>query len=397
MRTSKKLNVALVVMSSCIAAGIFGTISGTLAWYVNSTRVTLSFTGTSVRSSLSLQIGIVDNNNIFTDTDLANYNLFREDQDEHGDDLCDGNSIVWNKSSSLVSDVIATYLAGTHLYAINELSPVSSKSRNYSDTNPLSLYEAPKASNLNPTALAYKACYVVIPFAFKVLSNEDVLLANKEVWLSDALTESDVTNVDKAIRLHVYNNHGKDENNEIKHDSFIINPNSNEDGATTVAGLLNLDGDDSYDYNASNGQEYIYGEVDGMTPTYSATEYKDTTGYDEDAIYDVNGTNDDSGNITTFTAKHNKNCKPIENWDTLKTKFKTAQYYGMNSVKPAVAANGSYTGGKPVAYTDSDCKIGYANLTIWLEGWDHTIIDTAVGHRFNLSLTFEVNKIGTNN
>ena len=394
MKASRKVNIALAVMSSCVTVGIFGAVTGTLAWYVNSTRVTVSFTGTSVRSSLHLQIGIIDNGNIFSDDDLLNYNLVREYQDSHGADLCDGNSIVWNRSSSLPSDAINHYLAGTHTFATTELSPVSSKSRLKTVTSDISLYEAPKVGNLNPTGVAEKRGYIQIPFAFKVLSNEDVPLDNKEVWLSDALTESDATNVDHAIRIHVYNNHGKDEHDVIKHDSFIINPSSNNDGATTVAGMLHLDGNDPYDYDGDH--ELIYGEYGDVTPTFSIDSYEDDAGFDEDAIYDVNDTHDTSGRATTFTAKHNKECKSISNWDTFKAGFKYADYYGMNSVKPEIAASGDYTGGKPIAYTDSACKIGYSKLTIWLEGWDHAIIDSAIGHEFNLGLTFEVNKIGTN-
>ena len=71
----------------------------------------------------------------------------------------------------------------------------------------------------------------------------------------------------------------------------------------------------------------------------------------------------------------------------------TAQYDTIETIAPA-EVNGYYTGGKPVAHTDaSDGNIAYCDLTIYLEGWDHAIINDVINAEFNLGLQFEVNRL----
>ena len=38
--------------------------------------------------------------------------------------------------------------------------------------------------------------------------------------------------------------------------------------------------------------------------------------------------------------------------------------------------------------------IGRVDATIWIEGWDYSVIDEEIAHAFDLGLTFEINKIG---
>ena len=40
--------------------------------------------------------------------------------------------------------------------------------------------------------------------------------------------------------------------------------------------------------------------------------------------------------------------------------------------------------------TDNTTKIASLYLTIYLEGWDHAVIDEAAACKFNLGLTFEI-------
>ena len=52
--------------------------------------------------------------------------------------------------------------------------------------------------------------------------------------------------------------------------------------------------------------------------------------------------------------------------------------------------------GIPIANTGTNADnygIGYSTMTIFIEGWDHTVIDKAVGYSFNLGLRFEINRI----
>ena len=63
MKRFNRANLIIAVMTMFTMAGFASTIVGTLAWYAYSTRITLSLTGTSVRNSIQLEIGIVDDSN----------------------------------------------------------------------------------------------------------------------------------------------------------------------------------------------------------------------------------------------------------------------------------------------------------------------------------------------
>ena len=47
-----------------------------------------------------------------------------------------------------------------------------------------------------------------------------------------------------------------------------------------------------------------------------------------------------------------------------------------------------------VCKTDAnDNHLARVNMTIWLEGWDFSIIDEEQDHMFDIGLTFEINKV----
>ena len=56
---------------------------------------------------------------------------------------------------------------------------------------------------------------------------------------------------------------------------------------------------------------------------------------------------------------------------------------------------------KDAAHPTSVCKtkgaeghyLGRVDMTVYLEGWDHAIIDEEMAHYFDLGLTFEINKL----
>ena len=63
-------------------------------------------------------------------------------------------------------------------------------------------------------------------------------------------------------------------------------------------------------------------------------------------------------------------------------------------MRPTVnPTNGHFINGKPIAVTDDTTKIGYSTLTIYLEGWDHSVIDQSIGYQFNLGITFEIDRV----
>ena len=107
MKHSRKVNLLVLGMSLITGLAIFGSTAGTLAWYAYSTRTAISFIGTSVRKSVLLNIGIVDNNGYFSDQKVHDFNLVRGNPDDE-----DGNDIVWTSSNSGMSaTIINEYLS----------------------------------------------------------------------------------------------------------------------------------------------------------------------------------------------------------------------------------------------------------------------------------------------
>ena len=74
-----------------------------------------------------------------------------------------------------------------------------------------------------------------------------------------------------------------------------------------------------------------------------------------------------------------------------------AHYYSLYDIAPAVSGQGDYSAGHPVGRTlaneNKNLRIARTDLTIWLEGWDHSIVDNNIGTKFNLGLTFEINRV----
>lgn len=370
MKANRKANLVLFGIASVTSIALIGSTMGTLSWYAYSTHTLLSYTGTSVRKSVLLNVGIVDNDENISEETIGANHLKRES--------LDGNSIVWTTSSSGINaDVIREYLEGTD-YAYNFLSPVTSNERAIDETEDLVLYEAPEYGKTTINQVAQEKDYVKIPFAFKIMNNDSDFVANQKIWLTDVDVQTSGHHLNDAVRVFIKNNHEK----------FLLRPNdrSPTTSSTKVGGLLDLNGDKMYDYDIDNeNKEFIYGHYTG-TPSYITNP--------EGAEYyeNVNGTpyTVDS----TFYAQHSKNAKVL---DTTSISFEEACFETFNTVKPKVSSDGTFYSedgiGKPIAYTDSEDAVGYADLTIFIEGWDHAIVNEAAGCSFNLGLQFEINKI----
>ena len=95
---------------------------------------------------------------------------------------------------------------------------------------------------------------------------------------------------------------------------------------------------------------------------------------------------------TTFTAMHMVDSRSITNYDSLV--FDKAYYYGKTAARPTPnGTTGLFEGGLPVTHVDDTTKVGFTNLTIYLEGWDHSVIDQEAEYQFNLGITFEIDRI----
>ncbi|MBQ7243788.1 MAG: hypothetical protein IJS52_06250, partial [Bacilli bacterium] len=71
----------------------------------------------------------------------------------------------------------------------------------------------------------------------------------------------------------------------------------------------------------------------------------------------------------------------------------SAHYLCFDDVKPE-EHNGIFSGGYPIAHTSDDANsIATTTLKVYLEGWDHCVIDDVINAGFNLGLQFEINRV----
>ena len=172
---------------------------------------------------------------------------------------------------------------------------------------------------------------------------------------------------------------------------FIFNPSAENKGSTRVGGVLNIARDDYFDYDV-NG-EILYGEYDA-----SALNLLSASGYaGADAVVDVNGVG--SNTASTFVAKHNPNTKYYSNLASHDNLFKHAEYESISSLAPRRGNRDHLENFDPNNPT-SVCKtraedhyLGRVNLTVYLEGWDFSVVDKEISHGFDLGLSFEMSNL----
>ncbi len=391
----RKTSLFIGLMSVASLASFAGAMTGTIAWYANSNHVTVEYTGTSVSSSQQLQIGLY-----FT----GDYNFTSEERKTHeltAQDI-DGTTYYWvEPGHGLTKELVTAYL-GKQGYATTELEPVTT--REYSPDGTFNLYKCPTAFTAEINKAALKSAYCKIQLAFRVLQptlNSVTYRANREIWLSDATAEStaDGHKIDKALRLYF-------NNGETGH-KFVVAPSANFDdghggqilqGTNKVAGLLNLNNDEYYDCDA-DGEEIIYGDYSGnsftKTTSFSAEQ---ATGLD-----DVNATGLDTSkpaNASTFLARHEEGMNGyLSGTFVNQLNAKTATYYTKAKIAPTDDGYGNLSGGVYVAKTanfeggeaNSYKAVGTTDMYVYIEGWDHAVIDTEISFGFNLGLTFQIN------
>lgn len=406
----KKLNTAKALfgfLGLATFASLVGTVSGTLAWYSYTTRTTISYSGTSIENTVQLQIGIASENQMpHIDGDAANEEFWNTMTEVK----FDGDSTFYYFAPmgvGLSSDVINAYLS-VNGYGTNMLKPVTSGYYDPTDAGcNFSLKKAPTSIHHQQDIAADHQDYVQLPLVFrasKSKTNVEDFVAGQELWLTDAkaVAASDADgDVYKAMRIF-FNRNDADYATD-----FIVNPNApaNAAGETKVGGLLDLTYDKYYDFDDYG--EVVYGEWDKtLLPDphslLSANGYV-VPGGQENQVLDINGSGKTIAGLDdadTYCARHNPGTKYYENLNDIP--FKTAKYESLGSIKPARNnTNGVLSNVDPLNPT-SVCKtgtsaqhyIGRVDATIWLEGWDFSVVDEEIAHAFDLGLTFEINKIG---
>ena len=378
----KKSSIGLAALAIGTLVSFVGALSSTLAWFAYTTNVDVQMKGTTINETEQLQVGL-KTNIVFSDALIEEYKLttIMEGEDRY---------VFAAPGAGFNSNLISYYLSYAG-YASNTLVPVTSKK--YDAGDDLDLKYAPQAGHPEFEKNALKNQYSKIPFAFRVVRTDrtgaSIYAKKQNLWVSNAkaIADGGVNNIYKAVRVF-FSGHKLDGEN-IVDNKFIFNPSASNTAQryTNVAGLLNLNDNDYYDlYPGSygvGGTEIIYGDYEGTaTPTALA----DDTGYD-----DINGTGI-TNRTTTFTAKHRggNNCyTSLDGITPHKANFKT-----LSDIKPVSDATGFLSGGEVVAVTsDTENAIADLEATVYIEGWDHSVINEESEHKFFLGMTFEINRV----
>jgi len=412
MKKNNRAKLLFAFLGIATFASLVGTVSGSLAWYAYSSRASLSYSGTSVTNTVQLQIGIASSQKVMSVEEIRTENedyiahhpeitqdeldMLQRVEEQFVDFWGTMEETKWENDnnyyyfapvgSGLESACINAYLRSNG-YATNCLIPVTSGS--YSRGDAFSLKKSPSVGNTNTPAPADFNCFAKVPFVFRVLRSNttvsDNYVENSELWLTDAQVRasgSEDGNIYKAVRMYI-------ERSDDYNDNFIMNPSAINPGKTTVGGLLNLNKDDYFDYD-EDSNEIIYGEYDSIGGIKSS--------YDgADEIADLNGTG--KNEISSFTAKHRSGINYYENYNNCV--FKTAEYESLSSIAPGKDEITGRLYNKDESHPTSVCKtagaedhyLGRVDFTIYLEGWDHSVIDEEISHYFDLGLTFEINKL----
>lgn len=379
MKPISKVRITTALLAMGIMTSFAGAVASSLAWYAYSTTATVAYKGTSVSQSEQLQIGLMVT---VTPSEGDPYNI------EFSNELVDQYEITYENvndktyawvapGTGLNSDLISAYCVAMG-YASNKISPTTSLK--YEDGDDLVLRQhllSGKPNNLNRAA---KANYSVLPMAFRAIRNDaagnTVYAKNEKVWITDMSAIADgVGDIYRGVRAHL-------KSNTV---NFITNPSATGDGGyTTMGGLLDLDVDGYYDTEGyTEPTEIVYGSYDGDLPTPTLIN-ADT------AIDDVNNTGN-SAFGTTFSAKHEKRTRVYTDLSSID--FHKSYWKSLKDIKPNVNAKGMLSGGVPVTKTDPTTGIGDLQVTVYLEGWDHNVIDQEIDHKFALGLTFEINRV----
>ena len=391
---ASRANLIIVSLACLTVVSLAGSSLGTLAWYAYSTRATAAYSGTAVSKTEQLQIGL-----LWGDKDKAS-DATLEDTYLATKEVVGDYSYYFMPAGKGFSSTAINYYLSKFGHATNVLPPVTSRA--YAGGALGSLYESPVYYHNTEFAVADPSHYVELPFVFRVLSTsgigiedtDDKSVSSANIWLTDAVAQTEgVKDVSNALRIHV-RNHA-----QAASEAFILNPSAEHQGSTNVSGLLDLNKDGFYDFKRIDGvdKELIYGD--------HATDETELVTFDQEQeanFSDINQTG--KGNVAydeeernTFYARHRHGVDGYPSYAAAAPK--TASYLSFEDIRPT-EVEGVFSGDYPLATTSVQLTdtgertaIGRVDLTIWLEGWDHAIIDANIGARYNLGLQFEIDRV----
>ena len=370
--------VIVPTLSICLGAAIVGSISGTVAWYQYSTRVSAAYLGTSAGTAGNLKLRIKGTNTATNDAWVNS--LTKDDISAYLESKGLGEKIIPITAGNLDADAaIRTYNAEEDPNEEPNMKPLFFK-------NPIRSFEERVDYSSSSWLKAEQSMYIQIPLEVAFIEfdgeekgEEDKEYLEKDVYISDLLIQEDWSNtsdpeslkkdLSSAVRVHISSYRDDDESQDHAESSFnrLI---SRDGGAILTEGYLDLDGDDhddtyidgdkaaQYGFGnsseiAANTKKVIYGE--GIQTAYIADVNKvENSSYKNLADEDVPQT------IYPAVTKSVGDSMVLDDTDF--------EYTKEGASEPTSKCIGTTIG---YDKTKENWEHEYLNvtLTIWLEGW----------------------------
>ncbi len=330
--------------STLLSIALTGITCGSFAWFAYTSRAEIQqFKGVTIGVN-ELEMGII------SDVEL-------DEADSHHlikDETYPNQTIYWLDGHKMEPEDL-NYVLSMNGYATNTLYATTTKK--YSNGEDFGLFSTPKMYE-SSQGVAEKEEYIHLSLVFRCKDFiEETYISDENIYLSQVKLNvlSQGSNIHEAIRVYT------DNTIDNKH---LINPSSSDDGSTDVGGALDLNGDGFYDvdYFGNNDHERIYGQV-------KESHYKNSPETDDTIIF--------PDQRTSFHAGHKAGTYALESCIP-----ETADYegmYGFRNKRKSVTTTNSLTD-----------NLAYLDLSIFVEGWDLSVIDSEIGLPFSMELKFEV-------
>lgn len=357
MKRTHKIFIAMGVLTLLLGGG---TASATYAWYQLSYQRTIALSGTALGKDANITLGVVSD----ADLDEKFFAYSASETLAESERLKDGQKIYWFTEETISDAAVKSFLSANG-YASDTLYPVTSGK--YAKGDEFKLYDSP-ALSLTFDEYHYEAdkdMYLCLPLVFKAGGGTDMSVSHVSVGTKFLLSEMNVYGqFSEAARIYMHSDTM----------DCLFNPNSFNAAKTAVGGPMDIDVDGQYDYISGNdGKQYevCYGQHDGTlvygTP-YSDT--VDTTKYNYDCFSNPDHTEG------VYPLSDTTDVVSYANYES-----QSNYLYQSNDENQEM---GDYT---PVCITDSS-GLGFLDITIYLEGWDHAIVNSNVGKTFGTSFKF---------
>ena len=289
MKTNKK-HIIIPALMMAVGVGLVGSISGTVAWYQYSTRVTAAYIGTSAKASENLQIKVIsaDDTNFYK-TEAVTDGYFQD----------------------LQSAAVASAIGGATAKYGTKLSPITTGELAKNAALPATLKGNPiyQYAATSQWADATIANYVQFKLSFRALDVDGTGSAYlaKNVYLTnltimdnaDNATNSKGTDLSDAVRVHI--------SAPGAGSAGAVNALFNKNGSSTnVYGKLDVNNDGTLDQTAgyewdTTRTDVMYGDENKVQAAYAAN---DTTILATDTNATLTGgkalctTKDDGSDVT---------------------------------------------------------------------------------------------------